>query len=121
MFLQEVEMPAHDILIVAHGGPRLSLARLHEMNFACRLVNERQHHTEGDTMFGQDVGREGITMVDKVACKDGRKMNVATLGRRDLIDAAAHRACQPLNHGVGQSVGCFNEDRNFAEVNLLAL
>lgn len=64
---EEGGLGGNDVFVVAHGGTRLGIVGRQRVDFARRLVDERDHHVERQMMGGKDLGGNVVAVVDEVA------------------------------------------------------
>ena len=64
---EEGRLGGNDVFVVADGGTRLSIVGRQRVDFARRLVDEREHHVERQMMGGKDIGGNVVAVVDEVA------------------------------------------------------
>ncbi len=71
--------PNH-ILIIPYRRSGLCILRCQLVHLGSRLVNQRKHHIERNTMLlAESPGTDSIAMIHKIAGKDGREMQILAI------------------------------------------
>ena len=89
-------MPRHHYPVTPYGRTRLCFGRSKFMHLAGRFIYQRQHHLEGYTHLLEHAGTQGLAVVDKVAGKDRRQMQVLASLAIQLIDLGSKAVGQFL-------------------------
>ena len=104
-------------MVATDGRTGLSLSRCKFVHLACRFVDQGQHDRKGQFPGLQHFGREGVTVVDEVAGKDGGQMQVATplaVEFEDVWRQGGGQHFHPFHRGI--AVG-FQKQRDVVEIN----
>ena len=121
IILEQCRLVADHILVESHCRTSLSFSWRQRMHLLRRLVYQREHHLERNTMLLQQLLTDDITVVDEIADEDSRQMEILSILRRKFIHAPTQLMRQLLYHPMGITVVSLYETRDNGEIHLLFL
>ena len=97
IILEKLALRPDYILIISYRRTGLRILRRHLMHLGCCLINQRKHHIKRNTMLLKKLGTDGITMIHKIAGKDGREMQILASLARQTVNPMAQLRSQRLD------------------------
>ena len=89
MVAKEVKVFVNHVLIISHGGSRLSVGRVQRVHLAGRFVNQGEHYIEGDAVLFLKSCRGGVHGIGEVAGKDLRVVQELAFFRVGFVHVSA--------------------------------